>query len=301
MTETRAPGCSTDPSMIIHVDCASHVYADGSVGLHQMCFFIRKGEVVVVCGANGSGKSTLIEHLNGTLVPEEGRIEVHGERVDENRRRELWRTVGVVFQDADSQLFAPTVLEDVAFGPINLGVPPDEARREAREALEAVDAVRLIEKIPAYMSGGEKRLAAIAGVLAMHPEVIALDEPTSDLDPVHAARVETLILELRNKQEYGIVLSTHDLDLAARVANRVVILQAGSVIAEGPPRDLFYDRALLERSGLIEPGVVRIWRALRENEDGGLDPRPITEHELVTTLERKYAGESRMIRDITDH
>ena len=130
---------------------------------------------------------------------------------------------------------------------------------------------------------------------------IALDEPTSDLDPVHAARVETLILELRNKQEYGIVLSTHDLDLAARVANRVVILQAGSVIAEGPPRDLFYDRALLERSGLIEPGVVRIWRALRDNEDGGLDPRPITEHELVTTLERKYAGESRMIRDITDH
>ena len=127
----------------------------------------------------------------------------------------------MVFQDADSQLFAPTVVEDVAFGPMNLGLPPAEARQAALEALEAVGASGLAEKIPAYMSGGEKRLAAIAGVLAMRPEVIAFDEPTSDLDPVHAARVEALIGELRRQGQYGLVLSTHDLDLAARIADRV--------------------------------------------------------------------------------
>ncbi len=297
MMDTGTPCCATDPTMIVHVDCASHAYADGSVGLHKMCFFVRSGEVVVVCGANGSGKSTLIEHLNGTLVPEDGRIEVHGEGIDEKRRKELWRTVGVVFQDADSQLFAPTVLEDVAFGPINLGVPPDQAREQAKRALAAVEAVRLIEKIPAYMSGGEKRLVAIAGVLAMNPEVIALDEPTSDLDPVHAARVEALVRELRERRKFGIVLSTHDLDLAARIADRVVILQAGSVIAEGSARDLFYDRALLDRAGLIEPSIVRIWRSILGEGDTTLNPRPITEDELVDALTNRGALLTRVSDD----
>lgn len=277
-------GDAADSASVIHVDCASHVYPDGSVGMHEMCFRVRVGEVVVVCGANGSGKSTLLEHLNGTLVPEEGRIEVHGLSVDAARRHELWRTVGVVFQDADSQLFAPTVLEDVAFGPANLGLDPDEARREALGALEAVGAADLVEKIPAYMSGGQKRLVAIAGVLAMHPEVIAFDEPTSDLDPVHAGRVEALIAGLRRQGTFALVLSTHDLDLAARLADRVCIVQAGSVVAEGTPRDLFYDRGLLAATGLVEPSIVRIWRALHPAGGDTLEPRPVTEEELVAAL-----------------
>jgi cobalt/nickel transport system ATP-binding protein len=277
--------CAPDerPSLI-HIDCASHVYPDGSVGMHAMCFAVHRGEIVAVCGANGSGKSTLIEHLNGTLVPAEGRVQVHGETVDDARRRQLWRTVGVVFQDADSQLFAPTVVEDVAFGPMNLGVPPSEARQAALEALEAVGASRLAEKIPAYMSGGEKRLAAIAGVLAMRPEVIAFDEPTSDLDPVHAARVEGLIQELRRKGEYGLVLSTHDLDLAGRIADRVAVLKRGSVIANGPPRDIFYDADLLAGAGLIEPRVVRLWRELCRGTGHDVGARPITEAELMAAL-----------------
>lgn len=273
-----------DADSLVHVDCASHVYADGSVGMHAMCFAVRRGEVVAVCGANGSGKSTLIEHLNGTLVPAEGRVRVHGETVDDARRRQLWRMVGVVFQDADSQLFAPTVVEDVAFGPMNLGQSPTEARQAALDALEAVGAGGLAEKIPAYMSGGEKRLAAIAGVLAMRPEVIAFDEPTSDLDPVHAARVEGLVGELRRQGEYGLVLSTHDLDLAARIADRVVLLKEGSIIAEGPPRELFYDVDLLAGVGLLEPRVVRLWRELcrRTGRDPG--PCPLTETEFVAAL-----------------
>jgi cobalt/nickel transport system ATP-binding protein len=253
-----------------------------------MCFSVMKGEVVVVCGANGSGKSTLIEHLNGTLVPAEGRIVVHGTPVDRESRKDLWRTVGVVFQDADSQLFAPTVLEDVAFGPGNLGFTHDDALAEARSALETVGAADLVDKIPAYMSGGQKRLVAIAGIIAMHPEVIALDEPTSDLDPVHARRVEDLILELRRQERFGLVLSTHDLDLAARVADRVCILKDGSVVAEGSPRDLFYDADLLRRSGLVPPSIVRIWHELCRVD--GRDPalRPITEHELVAAIAGKF-------------
>ena len=134
------------------------------------------------------------------------------------------------------------------------------------------------------MSGGEKRLAAIAGVLAMRPEVIAFDEPTSDLDPVHAARVEALIVDLRRQGQYGLVLSTHDLDLAARIADRVALLKHGSVIADGPPRDLFYDADLLATAGLLQPRVVRLWRELcrRTGRDPGL--RPITEAEFVAAL-----------------
>ena len=276
-----APG---DGSALIHIDCASHVYPDGSVGLHAMCFSVHRGEIVAVCGSNGSGKSTLIEHLNGTLVPEEGQVEVLGEAVDDTRRRQLWRTVGVVFQDADSRLFAPTVVEDVAFGPMNLGLSAGEAREAALDALESVGAARLEERIPAYLSGGEKRLAALAGVLAMRPEVIAFDEPTSDLDPVHAARVEALIGELRRQGQYGLVLSTHDLDFAARIADRVNVLKAGSVIADGTPRDLFYDAELLARAGLVEPRVVRLWREVCRRTGRQLEPRPVTEDEFADAL-----------------
>ena len=269
---------------VIHIDCASHVYPDGSVGMHAMCFSVHRGEVVAVCGANGSGKSTLLEHLNGTLVPADGRVQVHGETVDDARRRQLWRTVGVVFQDTDSQLFAPTVAEDVAFGPMNLGLSPAEARQAALDALESVGAAGLARKIPAYMSGGEKRLAAIAGILVMHPEVIAFDEPTSDLDPIHAARVEALIGELRRQDTYGLVLSTHDMDLAARIADRIAVLKDGSVIASGPPRDLFYDADLLSEAGLVEPRVVRLWREFCRRTGHEPEPRPITEDELVDAI-----------------
>ena len=281
----RAVCCGPAPAdALVHVDCASHVYPDGSVGLHAMCFAVRQGEIVAVCGANGSGKSTLIEHLNGTLVPEEGQVQVRGEAMDESRRRELWRTVGVVFQDADSQLFAPTVVEDVAFGPMNLGLSPGEARRAALDALESVGAAGLADRIPAYLSGGEKRLVAVAGVLAMRPAVIAFDEPTSDLDPAHAARFEALIAGLRRQGEYGLVISTHDLDLAARVADRVSVLRAGSVIADGTPRELFYDAALLAKAGLVEPRVVRLWREVCRRTGRPLEPRPVTEEEFAAAI-----------------
>jgi cobalt/nickel transport system ATP-binding protein len=174
------------PHELIHIDCASHVYPDGSIGIHELCFRVKENEIVALCGANGSGKSTLLEHLNGLLLPSKGNIYVMGEKIDPTTKKNLWRNVGIVFQKSDDQLFAPTVLDDVMFGPLNLGMNKGEAWDAAMEALQAVGAEKFINKIPNYLSGGQKRLVSIAGILAMKPKIIALDEPTSDLDPKHS-------------------------------------------------------------------------------------------------------------------
>lgn len=269
---------------IIHVDCASHSYPDGSVGIHDMCFHVLKNEVVAICGPNGSGKSTLIEHLNGLLTPSEGKILVQGGLLSLSGSSGLWKIVGVVFQEADLQLFAPTVLDDVMFGPLNLGMSRAEARERAVHALEAVGGAHLSAKIPNYLSGGEKRLVAIAGILAMSPQVIALDEPTSDLDPVHSGVIERLITSLRDEFGIGVVVATHDLDLAARIADRICLVKGGSVFAEGPPAEVFYDPDLIREAGLELPSGIRLYldccRAM-----GVVPPkRPVRTEDLVAAL-----------------
>jgi cobalt/nickel transport system ATP-binding protein len=238
---------------LIHVDCASHIYPDGSVGIHEMCFYVQKNEIVALCGPNGSGKSTLIEHLNGLLTPSEGNIAVNGRSITSGERTDLWREVGVVFQQSDDQLFAPTVLDDVMFGPLNMGMSREAALNAATGALEAVGAADLVQKLPNYLSGGQKRLVSIAGILAMKPRIIALDEPTSDLDPVHSGMIEGLILGLRQRFGISVVIATHDLDLAARIADRVCLVRKGSVSAEGTPAEIFYDEELLQETGLKPP------------------------------------------------
>lgn len=164
----------SEPHELIHIDCASHVYPDGSIGIHDLCFRIKENEIVALCGANGSGKSTLLEHLNGLLLPSKGNIYVMGEKINATTKKDLWKHVGIVFQKSDDQLFAPTVLDDVMFGPLNLGMNRGEAWNAAMEALRAVGAEKFINKIPNYLSGGQKRLVSLAGILAMKPKIIAL-------------------------------------------------------------------------------------------------------------------------------
>jgi cobalt/nickel transport system ATP-binding protein len=269
---------------LIHVDCASHIYPDGSIGIHEMCFYVQKNEIVALCGPNGSGKSTLIEHLNGLLMPSQGKITVNGKVISEGDRTGLWKEVGVVFQQSDDQLFAPTVLDDVMFGPLNLGMGRDEARAKAVAALEAVGAVDLIDKLPNYLSGGQKRLISIAGILAMKPLIIVLDEPTSDLDPVNCDRIERLIIELKNRFSMSVVIATHDLDLAARIADRICLVRNGSVFAEGTPVEIFYNAALIQEAGLKIPSIINIY--LKYCEGKGIDPkmRPIKDSELIVIL-----------------
>lgn len=271
---------------LIHVDCASHIYPDGSVGIHDMCFCVQKNEIVALCGPNGSGKSTLIEHLNGLLMPSQGNIAVNGRSITMGEHTDLWREVGVVFQRSDDQLFAPTVLDDVMFGPLNLGMSPEAAKGAAMEALEAVGAADLVSKLPNYLSGGQKRLVSIAGILAMKPLIIALDEPTSDLDPVHSGMVEHLMVDLKEQFGMSVVIATHDLDLAARIADRICLVRQGSVFAEGAPEEIFYDEVLLQETGLKPPQIVQVYLAYCQMLGITADHHPITIEELMAAIPR---------------
>jgi cobalt/nickel transport system ATP-binding protein len=272
---------------LIHVDCASHVYPDGSVGIHEMCFYVQKNEIVALCGPNGSGKSTLIEHLNGLLTPSKGHIAVNGKMITSGDHTDLWREVGVVFQQSDDQLFAPTVLDDVMFGPLNMGMSREAAYNAATGALEAVGAADLVQKLPNYLSGGQKRLISIAGILAMKPIIIAMDEPTSDLDPVHSAMIEGLIRELKQRYGISVVLATHDLDLAARIADRVCLVRKGSVFAQGTPAEIFYDEELLHETGLLPPQIVTIYRVYCQMQGIPADQHPINIEEMMASIRGK--------------
>lgn len=269
---------------LIHVDCASHVYPDGSVGIHEMCFSVRKHEIVALCGPNGSGKSTLIEHLNGLLRPTDGRVWVNGRSVLEGEQGSLWKEVGLVFQQSDDQLFSPTVLDDVMFGPVNLGMAPAEAKARALQALETVGAGDLAGRLPNYLSGGQKRLISIAGIIAMQPLVIAMDEPTSDLDPVHTAMVESIILDLRERLGISVVIATHDLDLAARIADRVCLVRNGAVYAQGTPREIFYNPDLIRGAGLSLPATVRTYLDFCTAAGTVPAARPVRREELTVAL-----------------
>ncbi len=283
--QEQRPYCVHDGSELIHVDCACHVYQDGSVGIHNMCFRVLQNEVVALCGPNGSGKSTLIEHLNGLLQPSSGSVIVMGKKLDAGST-DIWRAVGVTFQRSDDQLFAPTVLDDVMFGPINMGLNVEDARVAAIDALKMVGAESLADRMPNYLSGGQKRLICMAGVLAMKPRVIAMDEPTSDLDPYHTEMIEHIILDLKKKHGISVVIATHDLDLAARISDRVCVVKDGSIIAEGKPEDIFYNKELLESAGLKQPKVVQLYENVLRDTGIALGDRPITLEALAMSIDK---------------
>jgi len=227
----------------------SFAYPDGTPALQEVsCRFVH-GESVGIVGANGAGKSTLLLHLNGLLIPQAGEVRVGELPVTPSTRTQVHRAVGVVFQDADDQLVMPTVEEDVAFGPLNMGLPADEVRARVRAALEAVDALPLAARAPYRLSGGEKRAVAIAGVLAMSPSILVLDEPSAGLDPAARRRLISLLRSFSHTK----VIATHDLDLVLDVCSRVLVLHRGRVEADGPPAQIFGDAALLARCHLEPP------------------------------------------------
>jgi cobalt/nickel transport system ATP-binding protein len=247
--------------------------------MHDVDFSVYPDEVVALVGGNGAGKSTLLEHLNGTLVPDDGELVVAGTPITEDNVAHARKEVGFVFQDADTQLVAPTVLDDVMFGLQNYGVPGDEARERARDALATVDASHLADRIPHYLSGGEKRLVGLAGVLVLDPSVIVLDEPLAGLDPERSRLVADRVQQI-HEEGISVVLSTHDLEFAAEVADRVCVMADGNVVGSGTPRAVFYDDALLAEANLHPPSAVRVAR------DAGLDAttQPVTEADLVSLL-----------------
>ena len=277
-SEDSCVKCPPSADAIVHVDCVSHRYPDGTEGIHNMCFRVYPKEIVALCGANGSGKSTLIEHLNGLMLPDVGRVRIFDKNIDKRNVESIRKVVGLVFQDADSQLFSPTVLDDVMFGPLNQGMSEEDARKRAEWALGIVG-MKEIGKIPHYLSGGQKRLVAIAGVLAMQPRILVVDEPTGDLDPNNSERIENLLRSLRDEYGISVVVALHDLDMAARLADRVCIVKNGSIIAEGKPADVLYDEKLLASAGLQLPTVAKFYNALGLAEKGA--EKPLTLRELA--------------------
>lgn len=235
----------------VSVEDLSFTYPDGTCALTGITFAVPHGTRLALLGPNGAGKSTLLLHLNGVNLPQTGSVRINGREITARNHRWAAATVGLVFQDPDDQLFAPTVREDVAFGPENLGLPAAEVARRVDEALAAVGLSALAGRLPQHLSQGQKKLVAIAGVLALRPSVVVLDEPTASLDPSGTREVFAVLDEL-NRQGATLVMATHDVDLAAEWADRVLILQGGRVKAEGG-RELFTDQTLMTGVGLAIP------------------------------------------------
>jgi len=279
---------SEKSELLIHADCVTHIYPDGTEGIHCMYLRIYAHEILCLCGPNGSGKSTLLEHLNGLLLPTEGVLKVFGKRIDAQNLREIRKEVGLVFQDAESQLFSPTILDDVMFGPLNLGLSINEAQTRAMWALETVG-LNEYKKVPHYLSGGEKKLVAIAGVIAMKPRIIALDEPTANLDSRNARRIEELILKARDELGMSVVVATHDLDLAAGIADKVCIVKDGSIIAEGSPAEIFSNKQLMDSAGLEVPTSIWLYNRLyQKNGSGDTSKLPLRMEELANRIEKDF-------------
>jgi cobalt/nickel transport system ATP-binding protein len=233
----------------VEVRDVSFGYPDSPDVLRGVSFLITHGESVGIVGPNGAGKSTLLMVLTGCLWPTAGEVRIGDLPVTRKTLATVRRSVGVVLQQADDQLFMPTVLEDVAFGPLNQGLPPEEARAVAERALESVKASHLSQRPPYRLSFGEKRTAAIAAVLACSPDVLVMDEPSSDLDPT---RRRTLIEQLKSFSHTKLIV-THDLDLALDVCDRIIVLKEGVISADGPAAELLRDEALLNANELELP------------------------------------------------
>jgi cobalt transport protein ATP-binding subunit len=227
----------------------AYAYPDGHQALFGVNLHIASGERVALLGPNGAGKTTLVLHLNGILTGGEGTVEVGGLSVEKQNLQEIRRRVGIVFQDPDDQLFMPTVAEDVAFGPANFGLRGAELRARVQEALHAVGMAEHGDRSPLHLSGGQRRRVALATVLACDPEILVLDEPSSNLDPVARRELAEVLLRL----DRTMLMVTHDLPYALQLCPRSVVLDGGTVVADGPTRDLLADDDLLARHRLELP------------------------------------------------
>ncbi|MFZ0931311.1 MAG: ABC transporter ATP-binding protein [Syntrophobacteraceae bacterium] len=234
---------------IVEVKELRFSYPDGTPALNGVNFRITHGESVAMVGANGAGKSTLLLHLNGYLTPQTGSVRIGDMPLTKKTLKYVRQTVGMVFQDPDDQLFLPRVYDDVAFGPTNLGLPPDEVKQRTLAALALVGAVHLKDRPPYKLSGGEKRAVSIATVLSMSPSILVMDEPTSNLDP----KARRQLIRLLSEFDHTKIIATHDMDMVLDLCSRAIVLKDGEVVADGAAQDILNNQELLDASGLEKP------------------------------------------------
>jgi cobalt/nickel transport system ATP-binding protein len=263
---------------VIETKDITYEYPDGTKALEKVNFNVEEGKIVALLGPNGAGKSTLFLHFNGILRPSIGTIVIDGEPVNYNKKdlMRIRQKVGIVFQNPDDQLFAPTVLEDVAFGPMNMGLSKEEVEDRVKEALIRVGMDGFEKKPPHHLSGGQKKRVAIAGILAMKPKIMVLDEPTSGLDPKGASQILRLLYKL-NKEGITIVISTHDVDLVPIYASKVYIISEGKIIKEGTASEVFEDVKTIRGANLRLPRIAHLMEILEKEDKLPFDkPYPLT-------------------------
>jgi cobalt/nickel transport system ATP-binding protein len=263
---------------VIETKDVSYQYPDGTIALKNVNFTATKGKIIALLGPNGAGKSTLFLHFNGILHPSSGMVLVDGEvlKYGKNDLMKVRQKVGIVFQNPDDQLFAPTVQEDVSFGPLNMDLPIEEVELRVKEALQRVGMEGYEKKPPHHLSGGQKKRIAIAGILAMHPEIMVLDEPTSGLDPKGASQIMKLLYELNN-EGITIILSTHDVEMVPLYASQAYIISEGRIIKEGEPHKVFSDVKTIRGANLRLPRIAHLMEILKKEDELPFDkPYPMT-------------------------
>ena len=252
-----------EQEVILQVRDLQYAYSDEKMALKGVDLDIRQGERIAVMGSNGAGKSTFFLNINGVLQIEHGEIFYRGQKMTKKTMNDLRKNVGIVFQDADSQIIASTVQSEVSFGPMNLKLSRNDVRDRVDEALSYMNLTDFRHRPPHYLSGGEKKRVSIADIIAMHPEIIIFDEPTAALDPVNADMLEE-VLEKMAQEGKTIMISTHDVDFAYRWAERVVVFCDGKIIADDAPLAVFSNETVIRQANLKRPMMLDIFETMRE-------------------------------------
>lgn len=244
----------------------SFTYPDGTQALKNINIKIEKGEKVAIIGPNGAGKSTLFSHFNGLTEPTSGCVKIEGKPIsfEKDELLKVRQKVGIVFQDPNDQLFAPTVKEDIAFGPMNLGLSYDEVEKRVEDALKMVGMENYEDKTPHHLSGGQQKRIAIAGIIAMKPELMILDEPTAGLDPDGVEKVLNIMNQL-NEEGMTLIISSHDIDMISKYADKIFVLYNGEIIESGNKNKIFSDMKLLKKAHLRTPITTEILYNLKES------------------------------------
>ncbi len=244
----------------------SFTYPDGTQALKNINIEIEKGEKVAIIGPNGAGKSTLFSHFNGLTEPTSGCVKIEDKPIsfEKDELLKVRQKVGIVFQDPNDQLFAPTVKEDIAFGPMNLGLSYDEVEKRVEDALKMVGMENYEDKTPHHLSGGQQKRIAIAGIIAMKPELMILDEPTAGLDPDGVEKVLNIMNQL-NEDGMTLIISSHDIDMISKYADKIFVLYNGEIIESGNKNKIFSDMELLKKAHLRTPITTEILYNLKES------------------------------------